>query len=91
VIQRQKLNQQDSAPVISYLLWDSTIAALRKYQSSELLVFGDVENSLKLWWRRNRQSYGLEKRLDYLRKTGSTIVAQHDEGLDSMYLGESLS
>ena len=29
--------------------------------------------------------------MDYLRKTGSTIIAQYDRGLDSFYLGEALN
>lgn len=95
VIQRNKLNQQDTAPVISYKLWKATIDAIEKSKSEHPeFVFvnetgGQVENSIKVWWKRNKSTYG-GKRLDYLRKTGSTMIAKIDPNLDEVYLGESL-
>lgn len=98
VIQRNKLNQQDTAPVISYLLWDRTVELLREAMSDDpVYVFrnldgGPVENSIKVWWKRNSERYGLlGKRLDYIRKTGATMIARIDSSLDDMYLGETLS
>jgi integrase len=95
-IQRNKLNQQDTAPVVSYPLWKKTIELLRKAKSSDKeFVFrnmrgGDVENAIKCWWKDHHEDYAKGKRLDFIRKTGSTIVARHDPNLDEMYLGESL-
>ncbi|MEZ5943216.1 MAG: tyrosine-type recombinase/integrase [Planctomycetaceae bacterium] len=98
VIQRNKLNQQDTAPVVSYPLWDTTIELIERHKSDhEKFVFtnhagNQVEDSIKTWWGRNRDKYGLgEKRLDYVRKTGSTFVERRERLLDEIYLGESLS
>jgi integrase len=98
VIQRQKLNQEETAPVISYRLWDKTAELLKeKVNDHEEFIFanstgGQVESSIKTWWKRNRAEYGLaDKRLDYLRKTGSTIICKMDRNLDSFYLGECLN
>lgn len=94
-IQRNKLNQMSSAPTISYLLWSKSVQLLKKAMSEDSeFVFqnqrgGQIEDSLKTWWKREKHKYG-NKRLDYLRKTGSTIVAKFDANLDSMYLGEAL-
>lgn len=96
VIQRNKLNQQDSAPVVSYKLWDHTIQVLEQAKSRHPeFIFvnsrgGQVEGSIKIWWKRNKKKYG-GKRLDYIRKTGSTEIANHDRTLDELYLGEALS
>ncbi|HWL08428.1 MAG TPA: tyrosine-type recombinase/integrase [Planctomicrobium sp.] len=95
VVQRNKLNQQDRAPVISYPLWNKSIELLQATMGDRELVFqnsdgGKIEGSLKTWWTRNKKEYG-NKRLDYLRKTGSTIIAKYDRNLDEMYLGENLS
>lgn len=95
VIQRNKLNQQETAPVVSYKLWDKTLTAIKATMSSDPeFVFtnevgGQVENSIKVWWKRHKAKYG-GKRLDYLRKTGSTMIAKIDPNLDELYLGESL-
>jgi len=89
VIQREKLNKLDTAPVVSYQLWEATWESLQECKrSTGSLVFGSVHDSLKTWWKRNRPE---KLRLDYLRKTGSTIIAQYDRGLDSFYLGEALN
>lgn len=57
-----------------------------------------VEQSIKVRWGENRDCLGLaEKRLDYLRKTGSTTVTEYgfsinDSGsIDLMYRGETLT
>lgn len=85
IIQRQKLNKLDTAPVINYKLWNMTYESLNECRRTVgNLVFGSVHDSFKSWWKRN----GLGIRLDYLRKTGSTIVAEYDRGLDDFYLGE---
>jgi len=95
VIQRNKLNQQHTAPVVSYKLWEPTITAIRRAMSDhqEYVFTNDrglqVENSIKVWWKRHKHKYG-GKRLDYIRKTGSTLIAQFDRNLDELYLGESL-
>lgn len=100
VIQREKLNQQEKAPVISYPLWDCTIKAIRATMTdpaTDDLVFrnrsgGQVESSIKTWWHRHASEHGLGGRtLDMLRKTGSTIIERYDRMLDEMYLGETLS
>jgi len=89
VIQRHKLNKLETAPVISYKLWDATWDALQaNMRTTGSLVFGDVHDAFKSWWKDNARSIG---RLDYLRKTGSTIVAQYDRGLDDFYLGECMT
>ncbi len=99
-IQRQKLNQLDKAPVINYKLWKSTIDALtecidddEQYEYAfKNNVGGQVENSIINFWKRYRDKYGLaEKRLDFIRKTGSTIIKKFDLGLATFYLGEVLS
>jgi len=97
VIQREKLNQQDTAPVISYPLWSKTLELIQDNISEhEKYVFlnekgGQVRGSIKTWWFRHKKEYGFDhKRLDYLRKTGSTIIARKDKNLDEFYLGESL-
>lgn len=97
IIQREKLNQKDTAPVIAYPLWDKTIDMIQdNISDNPKFVFvnergGQVRNSLKSWWKRNKEHYGLgHKRLDFLRKTGSTIVAKHNKDMDEFYLGESL-
>ena len=93
IIQRNKLNQLDTAPVISYKLWDSTLNALEQQKSDDpKYVFGNVGNKIQCWWKDNRESHGLKgKRLDYLRKTGATAVDEYELGLSDFYLGESLS
>ncbi|MCA8998125.1 MAG: tyrosine-type recombinase/integrase [Planctomycetaceae bacterium] len=98
VIQRNKLNQQKTAPVISYKLWDRTLELVKATMGRHPeYVFtnragGQVGNALRKWWGENRAKYGLDgKRLDFIRKTGSTRVAQFDRNLDEVYLGESLS
>ena len=97
VIQRNKLNQKETAPVVSYKLWPKTIALLKKAMSNDPdFLFrnergGPVENSIKCWWKDHSNDYAKGKRLDFLRKTGSTIVARHDRNLDDMYLGECLN
>lgn len=97
VIQRNKLNQQETAPVVSYKLWPKTIVLLKKAMSGDpMFAFRNkrgspVENSIKCWWKDHSDDYAKGKRLDYLRKTGSTIVAKHDPNLDEMYLGECLN
>lgn len=97
-IQRNKLNQQDTAPVISYPLWQKTVDLVEASMSDdEVLVFtnrfgGKVEDAIKTWWKRNCSEYGFEgKRLDYIRKTGATTIARIDTTLDTMYLGETLN
>ncbi|WP_158261275.1 MULTISPECIES: tyrosine-type recombinase/integrase [Pirellulaceae] len=101
VIQRNKLKQQATAPVICYPLWQKTIeaivAARKNMPSDRVYVFrnedgGPVEGALKTWWTRNKHDHNLgHKRLDMLRKTGSTIIARFNQHLDEMYLGETLS
>jgi integrase len=98
VIQRNKLNQQASAPVISYPLFEKTVKLIKESMSTDpIFVFannrgGRVETAIKLWWKRNSIDYDLEgKRLDYVRKTGSTLISKFDHNLDDMYLGETLS
>lgn len=93
IIQRNKLNQSDSAPVISYKLWDSTLTALQQQKTdAPKYFFGRVGNKISCWWKDNRERNGLKgKRLDYLRKTGATTVDQYELGLSDFYLGESLS
>lgn len=97
VIQRNKLNQQDTAPVIAYPLWDKTVELIRENMSDHpKYVFtnergGQVRGSIKTWWFRHKEEYGFAgKRLDYLRKTGSTIIARQNKDMDEFYLGESL-
>jgi len=98
VIQRNKLNQQDTAPVISYKLWKKTVELLEEAMASEgEYVFrnqkgGSVENSIKSYWKRNSDKYAKGKRLDYLRKTGATSIARFQPSgkIDDMYLGEAL-
>ncbi len=95
VIQRNKLNQQDTAPVVSYPLWPKTLKYLQQEMAKEgkyvfLNEWGNqVEGSIKLWWKRNKEQYG-DKRLDYIRKTGSTIINRYKRDLHHLYLGESL-
>lgn len=95
-IQRQKLNQQETAPVICYPLWPKTVELMKKAKSNDPVYYfrnkagGSVEDSTKSWWKDHRENYAAGKRLDFIRKTGSTIVARHDHNLDEMYLGESL-
>lgn len=98
IIQRNKLNQQASAPVISYPLFDKTVELVKETMGDHAeFVFtnetgGQVEGAIKLWWKRNSQKHGLEgKRLDFIRKTGSTVISRYDHNLDEMYLGETLS
>lgn len=104
VIQRHKLQQSENAPVVSYPLWDATLEAMRISMAEHpVYVFRNkagskVEQSIKVWWGENRDNYGLAgKRLDFLRKTGSTTVTEYgfsigDSGsIDSMYLGETLT
>ena len=97
VIQRHKLNQQETAPVISYKLWDKTHALLKKAISTDpVYVFrnsrgGSVEDSIKSWWKDRPDHVAKGKTLDFIRKTGSTIVAKYDFHLDVMYLGECLT
>jgi len=98
VIQRNKLNQQETAPVISYPLWDKTVELVKQAMSNHKdFVFrnqngGPVENSIKLFWKRRQVRFGLKgKRLDFIRKTGSTLVAKFEDKLDEFYLGETLS
>lgn len=98
IIQRNKLNQQASAPVISYPLFDRTVELIKESMGNHPdFVFtnktgGQVEMSIKLWWKRNSPEFGLEgKRLDFIRKTGSTIISRYDHNLDDLYLGETLS
>ena len=96
VIQRNKLNQMDAAPVISYPLWKRTIELLKQTLSDDPdFAFrnekgGPVEVAIKLWWKRYRDDHAKGKRLDFIRKTGSTIVALHETDLDDFYLGECL-
>ena len=53
---------------------------------------GRVEGGIKSWWTRNAEKHGFKgKRLDYIRKTGATLISKHDHNLDDMYLGETLS
>jgi integrase len=96
-IQRNKLNQQDTAPVVSYPLWKKTIELVSASMSADpVFVFtnergNQVELSIKLWWKRYAEKHGFGiKRLDYIRKTGSTTIARIDTRLDTMYLGETL-
>ncbi len=98
IIQRNKLNQQASAPVVSYKLWDKTVQLIEETKSDDAeFVFtnstgGQVEGSIKTWWGRKRENYNLKgKTLEYIRKTGSTIICQIDRQLDEVYLGETLS
>jgi len=98
VIQRKKLEQQYRSPVVSYLLWPKTIELIEQTKSDNAnFVFrnrggGSVEGSIKTWWGRNRDKHGLKgKRLDYLRKTGSTFIAKVERNLDEVYLGETIS
>ncbi|PQO27635.1 hypothetical protein C5Y96_19095 [Blastopirellula marina] len=100
VIQRNKLNQLATAPVISYPLWEKTIEAIHAARENmpddPTYVFrnesgGPIEGALKTWWTRNKHDRHLgQKRLDMLRKTGSTIIAKWDRMLDELYLGEAL-
>lgn len=97
VIQRNKLKQQDKAPVIAYPLWDKTVELIRENISDHpKYVYtnergGQVRGAIKTWWKRNKDNYGLgHKRLDFLRKTGSTFVARHNIDMDEFYLGETL-
>jgi hypothetical protein len=65
---------------------DETYKSLQQCRrSTGKLVFGDVHDSLKSWWKRHTNG----KRLDYIRKTGSTIIKT--AGLADMYLGECLT
>lgn len=93
IIQRNKLNQIETVPVISYKLWPTTLESLKNQKSDDpKYVFGPVGDSIKTWWKRNREELGLKnKRLDYLRKTGATIVDEYELGLSDFYLGEALS
>ena len=98
VIQRNKLNQQETAPVVSYPLWNKTVELLIDAASTDpVYVFrnqegGSVENSIKVWWKRNAVKHELgHKRLDFIRKTGATMIARIDSSMDDMYLGETLS
>ncbi|QDU94044.1 tyrosine-type recombinase/integrase [Lignipirellula cremea] len=99
VIQRKKLNQEMTAPAVSYLLWDRTVELLEEQRADHpllALVNRDgnqiTPSNLSSWWRRYRCNFGLAgKKLASLRKTGSTIVSQFDRGLDTVYLGECLS
>lgn len=98
VIQRNKLNQQETAPVVSYPLWDKTVELLKDAASADPVYVlrnqdgGSVENSIKVWWKRNAHKHELgHKRLDFIRKTGATMIARIDSSLDDMYLGETLS
>lgn len=98
VYQRNKLNQLLSAPVVSYPLWkDTQIAIEENISDHPKYVFlnqrgNQVENAIKSWWKRWREKNKplSHKRLDYLRKTGSTIVQRHNRDMDTFYLGETL-
>ncbi len=108
-IQREKLNQQDTAPVVSYPLWPKTIELIREVESDDkVFVFrntrggplvvqkekGDGITSydlLSTTWYRNAEEWGLDaKRLDFIRKTGSTAIERSHRGFETLYLGESL-
>jgi hypothetical protein len=102
VIQRNKLKQQVTAPVISYKLWNKTAKLLKQCESDDdVYVFrnsrgGSVEDSLKSWfkdWRIANPAHVAAKRkltLNMIRKTGSTTIAKFDDRLDEWYLGECL-
>jgi hypothetical protein len=48
-------------------------------------------DNLSRFWGNNRDKYGLAgKRLDFIRKTGSTEIEKINRGLEALYLGESL-
>ena len=48
-------------------------------------------DTVSRYWRRARDRFGLaEKRLDYIRKTGATIVQQYQPDVETLYLAESL-
>jgi len=109
VIQREKMNQNESSPVVSYLLWDKTIELIKEAMCDDpTYVFqnqrggrlvvqkhnGDdvvAYDNLSTYWFRNREKFGLaEKRLDFIRKTGSTTIEKHNRGIETLFLGEAL-
>ena len=93
IVQREKLNNIDSAPVINYPLWQITVELIKQATVSDsTYVFrnrrnrplvvqrhkdnGDVTvyDTLSTHWNRNRAKFGISKRLDFIRKTGSTHI-----------------
>jgi integrase len=110
IIQREKMNQNDTSPVVNYPLWPITVKLIQEAMSDDpVYVFagrngnrlivakfiGDeprTHDNLSRYWGRNRESFGLaEKRLDYIRKTGSTEIERINRGVETLYLGESLA
>ena len=109
-IQREKMNQNESSPVVGYPLWPLTIDLVRDAKSDDpTFVFrgprggplvvhrhkGDeitAYDNLSMYWSRNREKFGLPtRRLDFIRKTGSTTIERSHRGIETLYLGESLS
>jgi integrase len=109
-IQREKMNQNEASPVISYPLWPITVELIKEAMSDDpvfmfagrngnrLIVqkfVGDDPRShdnLSRYWGNNREGFGLaEKRLDFIRKTGSTEIERINKGVETLYLGETLS
>jgi len=105
--QRVKLNKHKSAPTINYKLWPETQQLLEKQKRKSELVFlnrdgepyhktilikGVVSeyDGIANWWQKNKINYDL-KRLDFLRKTGSSFVARNKLSLVRMYLAETNS
>jgi integrase len=91
--QREKTNQNDTSPVVSYPLWDATVELIKEAISDDdtfcflnsaggrLVVSkrtdGEkiVYDTVSRYWRRYRKKFGLAgKRLDFIRKTGSTRI-----------------
>lgn len=101
IIQRHKTNQDAAAPVISYKIWNTTADLIQECMSDpdkDDIVFrnsrgNQVERTIPQWWDDHRAKHGLDgKRLDYLRKTGSSFIdreCHHD--LSELYLGHNLS
>jgi len=97
-IQRNKNNQLNTSPIISYKLWTKTIQLIKKAKSDHPTYLflnnqgGQIKDSIKSWWWRNRDDLGYaDMRLDYIRKSGSTLISKFDRQIDDMYLGENLS
>lgn len=110
IIQREKMNQNDTSSVVNYPLWPITIQLIQEAMSDDpVYVFagrngnriivekfiGDeprTHDNLSRYWGKNREGFGLaEKRLDYIRKTGSTEIERINRGVETLYLGESLA
>ncbi|HUE14829.1 MAG TPA: hypothetical protein VMR25_11740, partial [Planctomycetaceae bacterium] len=104
VIQRQKMNQQETAPVVSYRLWDITVKLINEALCDDpVFAFAGrwgnrlvvskfdangepkTHDNLATYWGHNREEYGLAgKRLDYIRKTGSTWIKKIQRGIEKL-------